>query len=69
MIGVYLLFASTNPSIFGYTSIIAPIQSWQATAANGVDPSVKFLEVGAESSHAPHWAIFLAFGLIGLGSI
>jgi dipeptide/tripeptide permease len=67
LIGIFLMFIGTNPTIMGFQSVFAPVLEAspfnETVAASGVtfnaDPFVTSM---------PSWIIFLALGLIALGT-
>lgn len=67
MIGMYLLAFATNPVLFGYQSVFAPILTASPLNQTVIDAGVKFIPDPFVTS-TPAWAIYTALGLIAFGT-
>lgn len=70
LIGMFLLFCATNPNIFHFSNVIAPVLFATPENATVVMSGVKFLPSPASllETTMPYWAIILALGLIAFGT-
>jgi dipeptide/tripeptide permease len=65
--GMFLLAFATNPTLFGFESVIAPVLEAAPLNETVVEAGVKFIPDAAKTI-MPQWAIFLALGLIAFGT-